>query len=267
MRRPLLWVALFYVCGLLLGRWCPQPLLILFSAGFAVAAAALAFRRLRFFLIWLLVLLVAWINFISQTAVIRPNDLHVLLQDQPADLVVRGRLTGPPDRRVHVRNGIEKWRTLAKMRVTTLSNGTNWQSAAGDLLVVTPENLPIDYFDGEDVEVAGVIEPTPATQDEGQFDYRGYLHEQGIDYELKVDSAANWRLLSPKTQKPKFSDRFLAYGQDTLQRGLPEVDEPLELLWDMTLGWHAGIGNDTYEPFMKSGTMHIFAIVDLTLRV
>ena len=33
----------------------------------------------------------------------------------------------------------------------------------------------------------------------------------------------------------------------------------------MTLGWKPALTNEVYEPFMRSGTMHIFAMLDLPI--
>lgn len=33
----------------------------------------------------------------------------------------------------------------------------------------------------------------------------------------------------------------------------------------MTLGWRTGLTNEVFVPFMQTGTMHIFAILDLPL--
>src|SRR5262249_2161125 len=61
--------------------------------------------------------------------------------------------------------------------------------------------------------------------------------------------------------------RFLAWGQQTLARGLPTQDDSLRLLWAMTLGWTTGLTSEVSEPFMKSGTMHIFAISGLHIAL
>ena len=46
-------------------------------------------------------------------------------------------------------------------------------------------------------------------------------------------------------------------------RSLPVEDEELRLLWAMTLGWKTALTDEVSEPFMRSGTMHIFAISGL----
>jgi len=41
---------------------------------------------------------------------------------------------------------------------------------------------------------------------------------------------------------------------------LPERDGALELLWAMSLGWRTALTGEVKEPFMRSGTMHLFAM-------
>jgi hypothetical protein len=42
---------------------------------------------------------------------------------------------------------------------------------------------------------------------------------------------------TPALRTPPASDRFLDWSRGTLALGLPTEDEPLRLLWAMTLGW------------------------------
>ncbi len=45
------------------------------------------------------------------------------------------------------------------------------------------------------------------------------------------------------------------------------MDEPLQLLWAMTLGWKTALSGEVAEPFMRSGTMHVFAISGLHIAL
>ena len=44
-------------------------------------------------------------------------------------------------------------------------------------------------------------------------------------------------------------------------------DEPLRLLWAMTLGWRTAFTGDISEPFLRAGTMHLFAIDGLRIAL
>ena len=259
MNRPLVSVVLVYAAGLLLGQFFQPPLAPLFGVAFSLAIAALILERFRGILIWPLLTLAGLINFAIQTQIISPLDLRKLLSTEPALVSVRGQLAETPSQRVYVRDEVESWRTLARLDVTGLTRGTNWQPATGQIVITTPGMLPAGFFAGQEVEITGVIARPPPPVAEGLLDYQTYLRRQGNYFSLKAESPTDWKLLSTNTVLP-VSDRFLAWSQATLARGLPEVDEPLKLLWAMTLGWRPALTSEVSAPFMQSGTMHIFAI-------
>ena len=63
------------------------------------------------------------------------------------------------------------------------------------------------------------------------------------------------------------TDRFLNWSKRTLAYGLPVEDEPLRLLWAMTLGWRTAFTGDIGDPFLRAGTMHLFAIDGLRIAL
>ena len=67
--------------------------------------------------------------------------------------------------------------------------------------------------------------------------------------------------------RPPLTDRFLTWSKHTLALGLPVEDEPLRLLWAMTLGWRTAFTGDISEPFLRAGTMHLFAIDGLRIAL
>ena len=80
-------------------------------------------------------------------------------------------------------------------------------------------------------------------------------------------STNDWKLLPPVLPKPPLTDRFLNWSKNTLALGLPNEDEPLRLLWAMTLGWRTAFTGDIGEPFLRAGTMHMFAIDGLRIAL
>ena len=83
----------------------------------------------------------------------------------------------------------------------------------------------------------------------------------------KPRSTNDWQLRAPPLIKPPLTDRFLNWSQRTLALGLPAEDEPLRLLWAMTLGWRTAFTGDISEPFLRAGTMHLFAIDGLRIAL
>jgi competence protein ComEC len=267
MKRPLLPVALCYVGGLLLAEALQPPLPLLFGVAFALLIPALLWNRARPLLTWPLLVIVGWTNLVSRTAVLSPHDLRHLLGGAPALVTVRGTLEQTPSLRVYQHGDQETVRSLVPVRVAAMARRDQWQPAHGRIMVTTKAALPDEFFAGREVLISGVLAPPPAPVAPGLFDYRAYLAHQGIHYQLKADGAYDWQVAEPADRERPFTDRFLAWAQGTLARGLPEQDEPLRLMWAMTLGWKTALSGEINEPFMRSGTMHIFAISGLHIAL
>lgn len=267
MKRPLLPVALCYVGGLLLAEAVQPPLLFLFVGAFSLLLLACCWARARGLLLWPLLVLVGWTNLVSRTAVLSPHDLRLIIGPEPVLATVRGTLEETPSLRVYEQGDRETSRTLVPLSITALARGETWQPASGRVMVTTKGSLPSDFFAGREVEITGVLTPPPSPIAPGLFDYRTYLTRQGIHYQLKSEGLRDWRAVDANTNGPPFTDRFLAWAQATLARGLPEQDEPLRLMWAMTLGWKTALSGEINEPFMRSGTMHIFAISGLHIAL
>ena len=274
MQRPFIAIVCGYASGLLLGEIFQPPLVALFAASFLVLvlvlvlacrAEASARRRvlilekLRPLLIWPLLALVGWTNLASRTAIVSPNDLRALLGDTNAIVTVRGTLIETPHRQTE--------RSVAQVQITALRRTAGWQPACGSIVVTTPGALGGNFFAGQPVEISGVIGQPPLPLAEGLFDYRDYLRTRGIYYQLKTGSTNDWQLGAAPLTKPPLTDRFLNWSQRTLALGLPAEDEPLRLLWAMTLGWRTALTADISEPFLRAGTMHLFAIDGLRIAL
>ena len=269
MNRPLAIVASLYACGVLLGNFLPLPLPWLFSLSLAVAGAAFFWGEARVYLISLLAVLTGWTNLATRMAVISPNDLRTWVGPNPEWVTLRGTLCDTPSQRVYEQRDRESWRTLARLQVAALQRDARWHPAFGKITVATPGVLGTNFFGGQTVEVTGVIHLPKGPAAEGLFDYRSYLRRQGIYFQLQVDSTNDWATVENggRPARPPLADRFRAWSQKTLAAGLPAEDESLRLLWAMALGWTTALTDEVAEPFMRSGTMHIFAISGLHIAL
>lgn len=268
MKRPLGIVALLYAGGLLLADNLTAPLAFIFSLSIATAFAAIVWPRGRPFLLWPLIILFAWANLASRTAIISPNDLRIIERGITNDLVnIRGTLIDTPEERTIVRDEKAHSRTMARLKLSAIDRDASWLPAYGTVQITSPGLLPKTFFAGDTVEIRGVLGAPVGPVAEGLFDYRDYLLRHDIYYELRASGSADWTLVPPARSKPPLADRFLAWSRDTLGRGLPAGDEALELLWSMTLRWKPSLDDEIYEPFMDSGTMHVFAISGLHIAM
>ena len=236
MKRPLVAVVCCYAAGLLLAEIFQPPLVALFAVSFFVLALIFVLKKLRPVLICILLALAGWTNLVFHTVVISPNDLRAIIGNTNAIASVSGTLVETPKLKISERDGEPTEHTLAQVRISELRRGDNWQPALGEIIVTTPSALPENFFAGQSVEISGVIARPPPPLAEGLFDDRDYLQTRGIYYQLKTESTNDWQLRAPVLSKPPLTDRFLNWSKRTLALGLPAEDEPLRLLWAMTLG-------------------------------
>lgn len=272
MKRPVLMVALMFAGGIVLADAAPfsPPVFALLGVSGVLALLALSWARGRPVLVWVLLVAAGATNLARNKAVLSPHDLRIVADDQPVIVTLRGALSETPYHRIYEHKEEETWRTLAEIEVTDIRTGNGaWRPASGRIAASTPGVLPQDFFGGQRVEVDGVLRPPPEPVAEGVFDYRKFLRRQSVYFQVQVSSTNDWRLASDTARiaaRPP-ADRFADWAKAALARGLPVEDEPLRLLWAMTLGWKTALTGEVSEPFMRSGTMHIFAISGLHIAL
>ncbi len=265
--KPLVPVALGFAVGLLLGELFQPPLPWLFGASLLFILPALRFQAVRPYLLWPALIFSAWAIHNTQIAVLSPCDIRTLAaasSGQPVLATIRGRLAQTPMPRATERNGATLPRTRARVELSSirLRHGA-WMQADGTVLVSGPGLLPPEYYATREVEITGALAPPPEAPAPGLFNYRAYLRRQGVFFLLQTASPGDWSLTDRRTDGPPWADRFLHWGQAVLCYGLPETDDALDLLRGMTLGSTAGLTAEDFDPFIRSGTMHIFAISGL----
>jgi len=263
MKRPLLLVALLYGGGIIIADARLLPWWPVLIASLAVGACALLLDRMRPWLLGLLLILAGAASQTFHSTLLSPADLRRIVGNEPVIVNVRASLAETPYLRVRGDPEDEEWRSLAQLEVHAIQRkGREWQPASGRVMASTPGVLSSSFFKGQAVEVNGVLRQPKGPLAEGLFDYNAYLRRLGIHYQLLIDLPSDWKPLAPAA-RVLLADRFAAWAKTTLAQGLPEEDEPLRLLWAMTLGWKTALNGEVTEPFMRSGTMHIFAISGL----
>ncbi len=263
MKRPFLIVALLYLAGILLGEFLRPPLPVLFGSAFAVGIAGILWSRGRAILLTLLLVVTGWTLQVYRTAIPSPNDLRVLIENRTEDVRVRGKLCAPPAERIFERNEQELWRTTAVVEVEQLCRDETWRRAFGKVSINTLGILPSDFFEGQTVEVRGIISPPGGPLAPGLFDSKAQLQRKGIYYRLSAITN-DWQVISTGVKRP-LSDRFHDWAKKTLAIGLPQEDQALRLTWTLMLDWKAPMTEAVEEPFFLAGTYHIFAVDGLRI--
>jgi competence protein ComEC len=266
MKRPLLMVGLVYAVGILLGDLIAVSPNVLLGIALGLAAAALAWSPARAVLLWPLILITGWTNLTLNTVILSPHDLRNILGPEPELVTVRGILRDTPSLRFYEQDEKETWRTVAQLEVSAVRpNRQSWRTAEGKLAITAPGMLT-NFFAGQTVEINGIARLPKAAAAEGTFDYRAYLRELGIYYQLRTASEQDWRILSSPSTRP-LADRFRAWASKALALGLPYEDESLRLEWALTLGWKTALTEEVSEPFVQAATYHIFAVDGLRMAI
>jgi len=260
----MLGLLLAYSGGVLLGRWLHPPLPCLFAATGLLLAAFWILPVCRRFL-WVAILISAgWTQQVRHLSILAPHDLRMLSGEEAALADIRGRLLRRPELKAAQVDGELEWSARLLIEVSAVRLRGRWHPATGRVLARSPEVLGQDYFAGSWLQASGVLKAPDTAVAPGLFDYRAYLACRGVYRLLITEGAEDWRRLEGKgADRPGWSDRFIAWAETTLARGLPPDDPAVRLRWAMLLGWRGAITEDLSEPFLRSGTMHVFAISGL----
>lgn len=265
MKQPMAGVAALFALGIAIGRYIPASPIWVTAAALVSAIAALpGFRHPASWLTASLIL-AGWANLSGQTCPISPADLRETTSEADQLVTLHGTLRETPQLRLQ---GIAARRTTNSHAVldTEIAEHPDGRriAVAGPVLVSTPGKPDAVFFAGRRIAVSGILRRPPTPVAPGLFNYRAYLADRGIHRELRAPSATDWHLLEPQDgARPPWADRFQDWARATLARGLPEEDDELRLLWAMTLGWKTAMVDEVEEPFLRSGTMHVFAISGL----
>jgi ComEC/Rec2-related protein len=236
------------------------------AIGLCTAAVTLGWLRARAVLLCVLVFATGWANYALQTASISPNDLRKILHQNPGLVTVRGTLRETPSLRVYERDEVETWRALARLEVVAIRvEGGDWHPATGTMVVSSGGTLT-NFFAGQILEITGVARAPKVAAAAGLFDYRDYLKQKKIYFELQTTSESDWQILKSPANRP-ISDRFQEWARKALGAGLPREDESLRLEWALTLGWKTALTEAVTEPFVRAATYHIFAVDGLRMAI
>lgn len=267
MKWPLLGVTLFHLAGILLGARFPLPAGPGFALGLMLLMAAWKWGAQARWLMGLLMLFTGWLNLSWQSAAHSPHDLRPQLGSRTVLATLQGKIIQPPVERCQEENSRVTWstRVLVDSRAVRLTG--NWRPCQGKVLCHFPGRLPPEFRHGQRIQIGGVLHPPPAAIFPGLFDYADHLHRRGVHYQMETDFPSDWAVLPPELKRRPLGQMFQTWARKTLARGLPAEDETLHLLYAMVLGWRANLQGEVAEPFMHSGTMHVFAISGLHIAL
>ena len=274
----MLWVAACFGVGLVFGNEFGGDWALLLGVACVTLALAFFVTRLRLALAALTLAVLGWADFVIQTAIFSPRDLRVLQGPQSSLLSVLGVLIESPIKTLPKDSDPpgRPERAHARFRVRSILTDRGWVPAQGTVMVHGTGRFANAACSGMLIELTGVLAKPAQSALPLLFDYRAYLERLGIHYVLTLGSDADFKSFGASEAaasalgsglSPAWEDQFQAWARRTLSLGLPVEDEALRLQWAMALGWKPGLNQEISEPFMRSGTLHIFAISGLHIAL
>ncbi len=262
MKYPALGPTLLFAFGVGAAVWWGgRPDHLAWASGLALLLA-MVHRKVRIPGLALALVLLGWAYQAERLVPHSPWDLRRQLDTNDELVTLVGEVDETPTLRLSELRGQWRGRTLVPLRVSAWSSQGNRHPGRGLVLVNTPGVLPREFFRGQQVEVTGVLRRPPGPEADQLFDYRSYLEFQGCWFTLRVERVEDWQLAPNHRQKPPWSERFIPWAQALLTHGLPD-DEATRLIVAMALGWKTPLTGEVNDIFMRSGTMHVFAISGL----
>ncbi len=262
MKRPLLPVACCLIAGILCGELARPPLAWLFAVSFVAVALALAWSRARPWLLAVALFMTGWTNACWHSAILSPNDLRAAFGERPQFVTLRGVVRAPPSQRIFEREQREFWHSSALIDALEISTNGEWHPAVGRIVAGASGILPTNIFEGQTVDVTGLLQPPRGPVADGLFDPRSFYRREGVFFVLQTSEPGDWQAANLPLP---ISERFRQWARTTLALGLPEEDEPLRLTWTLMLDWKAPLTDAVEEPFLQAGTYHIFAVDGLRI--
>lgn len=263
MTHPLLRVVCCYGAGVALSLWLGLALVPALILTVAVLLGWVFWHNGRPILLPLLWTTVGCLNLSVREAVLSPNDARLVAPGHAILASARGRLVTPPRLVSFKHDGEERFRSMAELELQSLQIDGEWQTASGRVALSAAGEAGPEFHHGRTIEASGVLRVPDGPLAAGLFNYRRYLALKGIHHQLVADTVEDWRLIDSTSARPPLTERFVRWARATLARGLPPEDPATGLIQAMTLGWKTALTDEVEQPFMKSGTMHIFAISGL----
>ncbi len=259
-QRPFVPLALSFAGGILASRaWAPG-----WPANLLLICATIPlflFPRLRVAATTLLLFGVGAALYSARYEILSENDLRLIIEDKPALVSVRARLLETPAIREFPARTNKTEYSYARLDVKEVLFERHWRPALGQIATTVPGVFGADFFKGRTVEAVGILERPKFPQAPGVFNFRQYLYNARIYYQLRSESTNDWQLTSHEALP--LTERFQRWANLQLARGLSGRDEPLDMVRAMALGTTQSVTGEVADVFMRTGTMHIFAISGL----
>lgn len=275
-RSPIVAVAVSFAVGICLETYCPLSLV---SWWIFLAAAwggwLVAFRRRRTVAAWFLCFACVAAGGLRQhwfIAITTADNIALFARETPQPVRLTGTVTAQPvviPRKKHAFPSTipEYDRTFCKINCQLLLSGETATTISGTVRLQITGHAP-HIGVGDEVEVVGLLSQPVGRRNPGGFDFRDYLHSQGIDAMLRTDYPDAVQTLKPAGlwwQPLQFAAAIREECNDVLTGNLSPDNAPVAAA--LLLGDRRDVTDDQRNAFAQSGTMHFLALSGLHVGI
>jgi competence protein ComEC len=269
-RAPLVPAALAVSAGVVLDRYAAVPLpislLVALTAVVAVMFSGVG-RRVGLPLVYLALAGTAFgaAYHHYRRDVYPPDDVGNFAPVEPRPVQVRGILDEEPLRLpapAHdpLRSLDRQANSTTTLSVTSMNQRDGWVPASGRVRVTVTG--PADGLHaGDEVEAVGRLSAPRGPSNPGEFDYAGFLRDDGIRGILDVRKAPDGLVRLQRGWTSSLTG-WLAiirgWGQETLARHLPPDTSALAMA--LLLGEGAPLTSEDWDKYVRTGIIHVVAI-------
>jgi competence protein ComEC len=247
-----------FVVGIFLGSRLDLPFALIFS-GLAPLPLLFFFSHRRKLIIIAAVCLIAFFGgALCYQAQLPPEDGSHVKSYTGQEVEIEGMVSADPE----VRDSTTQIRLSVSAIDVGIGEEEDWQEVEGDILLFVPRYPEYEY--GDVLRVRGELE-TPTQFDD--FDYKGYLENQGIYATMRFyRSEGIERIDTGRGAKPLERIYSLRHSlSDSIARVMPEPQA--SLTQGILLGIRYNIPSDIKYEFAQTGTAHLLAISGLHLSI
>jgi len=269
-RAPLVPAALALSGGALLDRQLSLPLPVSLLAAGAFLAAWSCVQANRHSGLPLVYLALAGVAFGAAYHHYRRDtyavdDVFHYTKAGPVPVQLRGLLEeGPVHRRAPAEDPLRSLAragdTVAVLRVCEIRSGGNWLPASGRVRVVGTADWP-ELYCGDVVDIVGQLAWAAPPGNPGEFDFAGYLRDQGIRTVLAARKTPQ-AVTRLERGWPMSLQGWLAVicgrGLRILRETLPPHQEGLAAA--LLLGEDASMSRAEWDKYIRTGVLHVLAI-------
>ncbi len=257
LRRPLVGMALSVVLGMAGASFGLFSFEVLLRAALFFLLLSGLFFRSKSSTVWIFlsVALVSACRFMLGTSVLSEVEINQMQPKLPiANVEVIGRVAGPPAYYAYRSGKLGAW--TFPLRCEGMKTSTGWVRKRGRI----------------QVRVSGVP-PEASFRQGARIRFSGELRQRdfphGDPIMLAVSASNDWEILSaPSRLSPViWGQRLREKAAVRLSKGIEGHPSQLAVLKALLLGYRKAIPPEIHQQFVRTGTMHIFAISGLHVGI